>query len=306
MKILLAVNGSNESYGAVEEVAGRPWPNGSQVKLLFVIEPPAVSMDEIRSPLDDFYVRLEKAARDYAIAVVNNAEEKLSQWTEGIYEVTTDTLTGHPKFVILREAEQWNADLIVLGASDVKGMKYPWLGSTAYAVVLHARCSVELVRRRPELTEREPLRILLAVDGSLLSENAVSEVAQRVWPQGSDVRVISVAEPPELVTPSHGSLPQLLLDELEHYAWNRSQAAVERAAARLRYSQTGNVIIATEVISGSPKEVIIDQAETWKADLIVVGSHGFRGDRRFRIGSVSQAVAAQAACSVEIVRTRIH
>jgi nucleotide-binding universal stress UspA family protein len=306
MKILLAVNGSNESYQAVEEVAGRPWPDGSQVRLLFVIEPPAVSVDEVKPPLGDFYAQMERAARDYALSAVNKAEEKLSQWVEGIYEVSTDTLAGHPKFVILREAEQWDADLIVLGARDIKETRYRWLGSTAYAVVLHARCSVELVRRRPEMTGRKTFRILLAVNGSPLSEEAVSEVAERAWPQGSEVRIISVAEPPEPVTPSHGSLPQLLLDELEQYAWNQSQAVVERAAARLQDSQNGNLKITTEAITGSPKEVIIDEAEAWKADLIVVGSHGFRSDRRFRIGSVSQVVAAQAACSVEIVRTRIH
>ena len=53
---------------------------------------------------------------------------------------------------------------------------------------------------------------------------------------------------------------------------------------------------------GSPREVILDEADHWGANLIVVGSHGYRGLTRFLLGSVSQAIASHAKCSVEIVR----
>jgi nucleotide-binding universal stress UspA family protein len=49
---------------------------------------------------------------------------------------------------------------------------------------------------------------------------------------------------------------------------------------------------------------ILDEVEKWGADLIVLGSHGYRGWRRFLLGSVSHAVATHARCSVEIVRRR--
>lgn len=62
--------------------------------------------------------------------------------------------------------------------------------------------------------------------------------------------------------------------------------------------------ITTEVLSGSPKRVILEEAEAFGADLIVVGSHGHGALERFLLGSVSQAVALHAKCSVEIVRTR--
>jgi nucleotide-binding universal stress UspA family protein len=58
------------------------------------------------------------------------------------------------------------------------------------------------------------------------------------------------------------------------------------------------------VIDGSPKQVIVEQAEQWGADLIVMGCHGFGPVKRFLLGSVSQAVAVHAPCSVEIVRLR--
>ena len=58
------------------------------------------------------------------------------------------------------------------------------------------------------------------------------------------------------------------------------------------------------VCVGFPKQIILDEAEGWGADLIVVGSHGRGLMGRFLLGSVSQAVALNARCSVEIVRCR--
>jgi nucleotide-binding universal stress UspA family protein len=62
--------------------------------------------------------------------------------------------------------------------------------------------------------------------------------------------------------------------------------------------------LSSEAVLGHPEEVIIGNAKTWEADLVVLGSHGYRGFERFLLGSVSQAVASHAPCSVEIVRTK--
>ncbi|MBO0857394.1 MAG: universal stress protein [Chloracidobacterium sp.] len=56
-----------------------------------------------------------------------------------------------------------------------------------------------------------------------------------------------------------------------------------------------------EVKDGHPKDVILDEAEKWGADLIVLGSHGYNGWERFLLRSVSHAVASHTHCSVEIV-----
>jgi nucleotide-binding universal stress UspA family protein len=56
------------------------------------------------------------------------------------------------------------------------------------------------------------------------------------------------------------------------------------------------------VEKGDPRAVIVDHAARWNADLIVLGSHGFKGLDRLLIGSVSEAVLRHAPCSVEIVR----
>ena len=60
----------------------------------------------------------------------------------------------------------------------------------------------------------------------------------------------------------------------------------------------------TAVLTGSPKAAILEDGEAFGADLIVVGSQGHGMIERFLLGSVSQAVALDAQCLVEIVRSR--
>lgn len=62
--------------------------------------------------------------------------------------------------------------------------------------------------------------------------------------------------------------------------------------------------VSTHVSQGSPKEEIVEQAERWHADLVMVGSHGHGPLGRFLLGSVASSVAVHAPCSVEIVRPR--
>ncbi|MBM2802896.1 MAG: nhaX [Deltaproteobacteria bacterium] len=148
------------------------------------------------------------------------------------------------------------------------------------------------------------MRILLAIDGSEQSEAAVDEIARQHFPADSEVRVISVVEPAYFpVTISGEGVNMSIYEEIEKTARERARAAVEKAAAKLRADEEScQVNVTTEVISGSPKGVILEQAEAFGADLIVVGSHGYGMLERFLLGSVSQAVALHARCSVLIVR----
>lgn len=150
------------------------------------------------------------------------------------------------------------------------------------------------------------LRILLAIDGSENSVAAVEEVARRTFAEGCEVRVISVVEPvqyfPDAVPGEAVNMSFYL--EIEKAAGERARAAVESGAAKLRAAGASRQLSVTaEVLTGSPKQAILEEAESFGADLIVVGSHGHGMLQRFLLGSVSQAVALHAGCSVEIVRS---
>ena len=150
------------------------------------------------------------------------------------------------------------------------------------------------------------MNILLAVDGSESSDAAVEALARRSLPEGTDVHVISVAEPPHFPETFVGGGGSVELNaEVERSAHERAQTAVTRAVDMLRAGSRGvRLNVTAEVASGSPKRVILERAETTGADLIVVRSHGRGMFDRFVLGSVSQAVALHARCSVEIVRSR--
>jgi nucleotide-binding universal stress UspA family protein len=147
------------------------------------------------------------------------------------------------------------------------------------------------------------MKILLAIDGSACSEAAVEEIARRPWPADSQVRIISVVEPPApLAAEPYMPPPTDYFAEVEKAARNSAQEVVARAESKLR--EGCKLLISTEVLRGSPRRLIIEEAERWSTDLIIVGSHGYRSWERMLLGSVSQAVAMHAECSVEIVRRK--
>lgn len=148
------------------------------------------------------------------------------------------------------------------------------------------------------------MKILLAIDGSLFSDAAVADVAAKPWPAGSEVRVVSVVEPPLLPTVETWVPPDDYLEALEKAGEDQANSVIKTAVDRIQKTQGDRLRVSTEIVRGHPKHAIIDEAEAWDADLIVVGSHGYRGLTKLWLGSVSQAVAAHAKCSVEIVRSR--
>jgi nucleotide-binding universal stress UspA family protein len=150
------------------------------------------------------------------------------------------------------------------------------------------------------------MKILIATDGSDYSKAAVNSVAERPWPQGSEVKIISAMNVPFAPTTEGWVMPDSYYSELDRVAREQAEAAVKDAVERIESGKASGIEIITKIISGSAGEAILDEAERWDADLIVLGSHGYSGWQRFLLGSVSHAVATHAHCSVEIVRQKTH
>jgi nucleotide-binding universal stress UspA family protein len=148
------------------------------------------------------------------------------------------------------------------------------------------------------------MKILLAVDGSPFSDAALEEVGKRPWPGNSQVMVVTAFEAPLAATPEVWALPPDYYDQIEHSVRLRADSVMETAVAELIKTLGPEVEVKGKCVAGSPQRVILDEAENWQADLIVVGSHGYPAWERLLLGSVSQAVVAHAKCSVEVVRGR--
>jgi nucleotide-binding universal stress UspA family protein len=147
------------------------------------------------------------------------------------------------------------------------------------------------------------MKILLAIDGSSCSDAAVAEVARRPWPEGSSLKVINVFETPMPPTPETWAVPASYYDDLQDALRKQGQNIIDGALQKLQSHQT--LSLSSSRVFGSPRPVIIEEAESWGADLIVLGSHGYSAWKRFVLGSVSQAVVSHAKCSVEVVRCPI-
>jgi nucleotide-binding universal stress UspA family protein len=146
------------------------------------------------------------------------------------------------------------------------------------------------------------MRILIGIDGSPYSDAALDEVARRTWPEGSEIFIVHAYELPVAATAEVWVLSPDYYERLDRAVRTQSDAIIGAAVEKLRSGLGDSLKIQSKAIPGSPKCVILDEAESWKADLIVVGSHGYPTWERLLLGSVSQAVVSHAKCSVEVVR----
>jgi nucleotide-binding universal stress UspA family protein len=148
------------------------------------------------------------------------------------------------------------------------------------------------------------MRVLLAVDGSPYSEAAVNEVASRIWPEDCEVRVITAYELPLAPAPETWALPPDYFEKLDRAARESAEAIEHAIVVKLTESLGPAVKVTGNILPGSPRSIILEEAERWNADLIVLGSHGYGTWHRVLLGSVSHAVVSHAKCSVEVVRMR--
>ena len=148
------------------------------------------------------------------------------------------------------------------------------------------------------------MKILLAIDGSPCSDAAIEEIARRPWPEGSFVKVLNTFELPAPPTPEAWAVPLNYFEEMDSALRKQARNIVDRAVDKLKTRLNKTISLDATILPGPARTVILDEAESWGADLIVLGSHGYRAWERFLLGSVSQAVVSHAKCSVEVVRCR--
>ena len=296
MKLLLAIDSSPVSKTVVDEVAKRPWPPGTTACVLNIIDWPQLQTT----------ASVIEAVKQSADSLVKSASAELSR--VGL-PATTKILEGHPRTAVAEFAEEWSADLVLVGSHGASGLVRFLLGSVAQATLRRAPCSVEIVRKpeRDSTIATAAMRILIATDGSDCATAAVKSVAHRPWPDGSQIRVVSVIPfvipAGEMISPTLGPVDASpnVVEALQKEARGRAEEAVSRALHVLTDARIKPV--KTELLQiGDAREVILDQAKDWAADLIVVGSHGYHGIDRLTLGSVSESVAMHAYCSVEVIR----
>ena len=147
------------------------------------------------------------------------------------------------------------------------------------------------------------MKVLLAIDGSPHSHAALVEFVTRPWPSGTELQILTVV---------HASIPLFLDPTLLVAAAHMEQTLEQRrdapalveAASQMIHAADPGISVTTNIIEGIPEDAIVEEAQSWGADLIVLGSHGYGRMRRVVLGSVAGAVVAKAPCSVQVVRAK--
>jgi universal stress protein A len=140
------------------------------------------------------------------------------------------------------------------------------------------------------------MKILLAVDDSECSREAVKQVSAYFNPQTTQMKILHVVSPPYYSTPpqmARGYAPEM--DAVE----KNVAAEMEQFAKMLR---SAGFAADCAVETGEVRSMIIDFAANWGADLIVMGSRGYKGLTRLLLGSVAESVVRHAHCSVLVIR----
>ena len=300
MKVLIPVDDMPYTLASLYSVSRRKWPAGTSVTLCRVME-------------------------DYSESDIDYHREKTERWLTELADtldiegckIDTAILKGDIVKSIADLANDYSVDYIVIGSHDRSGAERAWLGSVASGVTERVSCSVEIVRP-PELhrlmmdenfkrdqvegIDFTPHRILLALDFSENSLSALKWLAKIGCPATTKLAMI-VVDPPlgkgiidlKLSRGTHGdhtSIPsqeELLRRLRQHADYLSSKIKVQ--------------ITDTRVLKGLPARTIVDNADSWGADLIVMGAHGVTRSVDSAVGSVTREVMDTSSCSVVAVNS---
>lgn len=196
---------------------------------------------------------------------------------------------GSASQVIQDCAAAWGAELIVLGGKE-HSMLGRWIGGSTSLDVARTTDVPLFVTAGPALAIR---RVLVAVDLSGAARPALAAAERYAGLFGAELRALSVHEPipviPE-VTPPYDAIQYYAMaeDVLDREVWPHIRGNVERV-----------------VRHGMAVDTILREATDWRADLLVVGSHGKGWAERMLVGSVTERLLNHLPTSVLVVPTRI-
>lgn len=313
MRLLITYDGSKSADSALDDLTHAGLPVDGEALVMTVAEawlpPPPPSACEIVEMaantkgalgLERKYMAASQVVIDAGKLAAKAAERFQANFPK--WKVNHEATWGSPTLELFSKAEEFKADLILVGSHGRSALGRFFLGSISQWLLNEANCSVRIARGK--LDEPDfPVRLIVGVDGSDNANLALEQVAMRNWPEKSEVRVVAVYQKlkptvaGELV-PTVGSF----VDECNREEMTDWRQLAEKSAQLLKAKGLRAEIV---VKPGDPKQVLVEFAEEWRADCIFLGATGLSNRlERFLLGSVAGAVAARAHCSVEIVRKK--
>ena len=306
MKLLIGYDGSECANAALDDLGRAGLPEVAEVVILCVADvflpPSSGAMEEahptwLTAGINQARAQVTEAVQE-AHATAERARRRLQSDHES-WRVHADACADSPGWGIVNKASQWQADLVIVGAHGHSGTLGLFLGSISQRVLHDSPCSVR-VGRAAKSTQRSPMRVIVGADGSSDSEVALRQVANRLWPAGSEIRVVTVVDSLLASSLAHGATSSTSQREGGHSATSINQIN-DDASEILRQS---GLDVSGQITHGKPTDIFVREAKQWGATCIFLSAKGLRGTRSFLLGSVSAGVAGRAPCSVEVVRSQ--
>lgn len=305
MKIVIGYDGSKAANAALKDLANSGLPPVAQVRMIHAV-PPLLPLDSL-APVESgvtWYAEAYRAAVENEKSILASAlrqTREAAELVKGIFPewtVKSEVCVDVPAHAILEAAEKWNADLIIAGLNGWNVLSKLMLGSVADRILNHAHCTVRLGKGTRQIKPHPP-RLLIAYDGSAHADAAIRETASRTWPKGTQARVLAVSEFQLRMGDITLALNKTLGRKHAGSPWPMMERKLEAAAHML---EKAGIAAQPVLIIDEPRRAILSQARKFKADTIVMGTHGLTGMQRFLLGSVAASVAAHSPCTVEVVR----
>jgi nucleotide-binding universal stress UspA family protein len=296
MKVLIGIDGSAGSFEALRQVGDLLTPQEDQLALYY--SPP-----DVRLRGGDPELRTQ-ARRAMSQGILTEARAKLPPGLQsGVQPIEG---AQDPRRGIPLAAEQWRADLIVVGARGLGAVERLLLGSVSRSVAHAAKTPVWIAR--PKQGGDQGFRILLTCETPQTGQGALELIRRISWPKGSSCRVMTVVH-----SFFGGQVPDWLLEqargaEVEAFAkkWvHEHQQAIDRNLASMRdlalSLPAGLPSEEPLVAEGEPADQILAAINRDKADLVVIGVKHRHSIADAIFGSTSEAVLNHANCSVLLV-----
>ena len=282
MKILLAVDGSRHARWATELLARLPLAAAPDIRPLTIVEHGVLTHPAIAPPLVTQPNREMKkqmaAAKGLATRTANRLRRR---WTR----VRPIVDNGPAAETILSRAADERADLILMGSRGLSNVRAFLMGSVSHQVATYAPCSVLITKKNPSGLKR----LLVAVDGSRGSDDVIRFVIAHLRPKDVEITLAYVFHPDYIFTVPGAAIADYLDDWLQDVYTRPLEAA--------------GFFVETACVKGHSASKLIELATRRRADLILMGSRGLTGLKRWLLGSVSEQVVKYSPVSVLIVRS---
>ncbi len=147
------------------------------------------------------------------------------------------------------------------------------------------------------------MKTLIAIDDSACSAVAIQSIIDREYNDFSgEIRVVTAIEPIAYEYTVTGIYFESFGEAQREMHESRKALLEKNVEALLHAFPKAKITAAT--LDGPAAESIVEEAKRWKADLVVVGSHGRSGFEHFLLGSVAEKVVNNAPCSVQVVKQK--